>query len=239
MADRTESESRKLLGRLSAAMAEPAAGQARLDRIVQLIAELDGRPRSARSTCSATPRRWSSAPPRGSSPRRSTRPGCGSARGWSGRTARDRPVDQLAPTPPPSAASATCPRPARSGSRRFCGVPIQRLGDALGVLVVQSRAARELHPRRGLRARGRGDGAGRDDRARRLHRRRRAALARRPATSARSPSAACRARRGRRRAGSSCTSRGCVVTNPISDDPDARAASASPPPSTRCASRST
>ena len=38
MAQTTESESRKLLGRLRDALAEDSAGQARLDRIVQLIA---------------------------------------------------------------------------------------------------------------------------------------------------------------------------------------------------------
>ena len=38
MPERTESESRKLLGRLRAALAEDDTGQARLDRITQLIA---------------------------------------------------------------------------------------------------------------------------------------------------------------------------------------------------------
>ena len=42
MPDRIESESRKLLGRLRAAMAESSAGQARLDRITRLIAESMG-----------------------------------------------------------------------------------------------------------------------------------------------------------------------------------------------------
>ncbi len=38
MSERTESESRKLLGRLRDALAEEAAGQERLDRITRLIA---------------------------------------------------------------------------------------------------------------------------------------------------------------------------------------------------------
>ena len=39
MAQRSESESRKLLGRLRDTMAEDAAGQARLDKITHLIAD--------------------------------------------------------------------------------------------------------------------------------------------------------------------------------------------------------
>ena len=38
MADRADTESRKLLGRLREALAEDSAGQARLDRITHLIA---------------------------------------------------------------------------------------------------------------------------------------------------------------------------------------------------------
>ncbi len=38
MAERAETESRKLLGRLRDALAEDNAGQARLDRVVELIA---------------------------------------------------------------------------------------------------------------------------------------------------------------------------------------------------------
>lgn len=37
----TESDSRKLLGRLRDALAEDSAGQARLDRVTALIAEID------------------------------------------------------------------------------------------------------------------------------------------------------------------------------------------------------
>ena len=60
----------------------------------------------------------------------------------------------------------------------FLGVPIQRVGEKLGVLVVQSKDARAILGRRGLRAGSRGHGAGRDDRAWRLHRRGRGAWAR-------------------------------------------------------------
>ena len=42
MADRTESESRKLLRRLRDTLAEPGAGQERLDRITHLIADSIG-----------------------------------------------------------------------------------------------------------------------------------------------------------------------------------------------------
>jgi phosphotransferase system, enzyme I, PtsP len=57
----------------------------------------------------------------------------------------------------------------------FLGVPIQRLGERLGVLVVQSKDARAVFRRRGLCAGSRGHGAGRDDRAWRLRRRGRGA----------------------------------------------------------------
>ena len=42
MPDRTETESRKLLGRLRDLMAEDAAGQARLDKITHLTADSMG-----------------------------------------------------------------------------------------------------------------------------------------------------------------------------------------------------
>ena len=60
----------------------------------------------------------------------------------------------------------------------FLGVPIQRVGEKLGVLVVQSKTARAVLRRRDLRAGRRRHGAGRDDRTWRLHRRRRGDAAR-------------------------------------------------------------
>jgi phosphotransferase system, enzyme I, PtsP len=94
----------------------------------------------------------------------------------------------------------------------FLGVPVQRLGEKLGVLVVQSKTARTVHGRRGLRARGRGHGAGRDDRAWRLRGRGRGAVGAAPPN----PSC-CAARPGRRarpRGMSGCTSRASSSPTP-------------------------
>ncbi len=102
----------------------------------------------------------------------------------------------------------------------FLGLPIQRLGETLGVLVVQSKEARLLFRGRGLRAGSRGHGAGRNDRTGRLRRRRRGAV--RPA----------QARRGliRGTIGQEGVAEGhvwlheprVVVTNLVADDPRGR-----------------
>ena len=166
----TETESRKLLRRLQAVMAEEAQGQERLDRIVTLVSDSMGT-----DVCSIYLHRDErdagtlrhARPERRGGPRHPDAAG----RGPGGpRRAAARP-----PSTPPTrrrpAASATCPKPARRCSVSFLGVPVQRLGERLGVLVVQSREARVLFRRRGLCPRGRRHGAGRDGRAGRLHRR--------------------------------------------------------------------
>lgn len=141
MADRTESESRKLLGRLRATLAENTAGQARLDHIVRLIAE------SMRcEVCSiylfrdadilelyATQGLQAAAVHK-------TRMRLGE--GLVGRVARTRAVINTA-NAPSERGFRYMPETGEERYSSFCGVPIQRLGEALGVLVVQSREARE------------------------------------------------------------------------------------------------
>jgi len=141
MPDRTESESRKLLGRLRATLAETTAGQARLDHIVQLIAHS-----MTTEVCSiylfrdtdtlelcATEGLQADAVHK-------TRMRLGE--GLVGRTARTRGVVNTA-NAPGEKGFRYMPETGEERYSSFCGVPIQRLGEALGVLVVQSRAARQ------------------------------------------------------------------------------------------------
>ncbi|TNC70968.1 phosphoenolpyruvate--protein phosphotransferase [Rubellimicrobium roseum] len=144
MPDRTESESRKLLGRLRAAMAESSAGQARLDRIVRLIAESMGcevcsvylfRDPETLELCATVGLKSEAV--------HKTRMRLGE--GLVGRTARDRQVINSA-NAPGERGFRYMPETGEERFSSFCGVPIQRLGEALGVLVVQSRAARVYTP---------------------------------------------------------------------------------------------
>lgn len=144
MADRTESESRKLLGRLSAAMAATSAGQARLDRITRLIADSMGcevcsiylfRDADTLELCATVGLKAESV--------HLTRMRVGE--GLVGRTARDRTVINTA-NAPAERGFRYMPETGEERFSSFCGVPIQRLGEVLGVLVVQSRAAREFTP---------------------------------------------------------------------------------------------
>ncbi|ABD56122.1 phosphoenolpyruvate--protein phosphotransferase [Jannaschia sp. CCS1] len=141
MTESLETESRKLLSRLQAVMAEAAAGQERLDRITHLIADSMGtevcsiyllRDAETLELCAT----------QGLAPEavHVTRMRIGE--GLVGRVAlRARPFN-------------TANAPAEKGFRymaetgeeafsSFLGVPIQRLGERLGVLVVQSKDERE------------------------------------------------------------------------------------------------
>jgi phosphotransferase system enzyme I (PtsP) len=148
MPDRIESESRKLLGRLSAAMAESAAqagaGQARLDRIVRLIAESMGA-----EVCSIylfrDPETLELCATEGLKPEAVHKTRMRLGEGLVGRAARDRLVIN-SPNAPAERGFRYMPETGEERFTSFCGVPIQRLGDALGVLVVQSRGAREFTP---------------------------------------------------------------------------------------------
>src|SRR6056297_780492 len=140
MAQGTETESRKLLSRLQAVMADATAGQERLDRITHLIADSMGtevcsiyllRDAETLELCAT----------QGLAPEavHVTRMRVGE--GLVGRVARH--------ASPVNTANAPAERGFRympeTGEERFSsflGVPIQRLGEGLGVLVVQSKDAR-------------------------------------------------------------------------------------------------
>jgi phosphotransferase system, enzyme I, PtsP len=142
MPDGIESESRKLLGRLRAALAEAPQGQARLDHVVRLIADS-----MHAEVCSIylfrDPETLELCATEGLRPEAVHQTRMRLGEGLVGRTARDRHVVNTA--------NASAERGFRympeTGEERFaafCGVPIQRLGQALGVLVVQSREPRAL-----------------------------------------------------------------------------------------------
>ena len=140
MPERTESESRKLLGRLRAAMDDAGAGQARLDRITQVIAE------SMRTeVCSIYLFRDAETlelcATEGLNPEavHATRMRLGE--GLVGRVARTgRPINtQDAPKTP---GFRFMPETGEEVYSAFLGVPVRRLGEKLGVLVVQSKEDR-------------------------------------------------------------------------------------------------
>ncbi len=141
MPERKETESRKLLGRLQAALAQDSAGQARLDRIVEIIASSMQtevcsiylfRDAETLELCATEGLQAEAV--------HQTRLRLGE--GLVGRTARERRVINAADAPR-TRGFRFMPETGEERFSSFCGVPIQRLGDALGVLVVQSKDARE------------------------------------------------------------------------------------------------
>jgi phosphotransferase system enzyme I (PtsP) len=140
MSDRIETESRKLLGRLRRALAEDSAGQERLDRIVELIASSMKtevcsiylfRDVDTLELCATEGLQAESV--------HKTRMRLGE--GLVGRVARTRRVVNAADAPS-APGFRYMPETGEERYSSFCGVPIQRLGDALGVLVVQSKDSR-------------------------------------------------------------------------------------------------
>ncbi len=141
MADGTETESRKLLMRLREVMAGEEAGQTRLDRITHLIADSMGtevcsvylfRDSDTLELC-ATEGLKSEAV-------HQTRMRVGE--GLVGRVAKYGNVIN-APDAPKAKGFRYMPETGEEIYSSFLGIPIQRLGETLGVLVVQSRDARE------------------------------------------------------------------------------------------------
>ncbi|AVO36745.1 phosphoenolpyruvate--protein phosphotransferase [Pukyongiella litopenaei] len=142
MADSIETESRKLLGRLRDAMASEIAGQARLDLITHLIADSMGtevcsiylfRDEDTLELCAT----------QGLKPEAVHQTRMRMGEGLVGRVARSGSVVNTPNAPAEKGFSYK----AETGEERyssFLGVPVQRLGEKLGVLVVQSRAAREF-----------------------------------------------------------------------------------------------
>ncbi len=142
MAERLESESRKLLGRLRDALAESSAGQTRLDRITHLIAD------SMRTeVCSIYLFRDDDTlelcATEGLNPEAVHKTRMRIGEGLVGRVARNEaPVNT--PNAPQAKGFRFMPETGEEIFTSFLGVPIQRLGESLGVLVVQSKDAREF-----------------------------------------------------------------------------------------------
>lgn len=142
MVENSESESRKLLSRLQAVMAEAGAGQERLDRITHLIADSIGT-----EVCSIYLLRDSDTlelcATQGLDPEavHVTRMRLGE--GLVGRVARSARAINTA-NAPGEKGFRYMPETGEERYSSFLGVPIQRLGERLGVLVVQSKVAREF-----------------------------------------------------------------------------------------------
>ena len=140
MPQRIETESRKLLGRLRNALAEDSAGQARLDHVVQIIATS-----MQTEVCSiylfrdAETLELCATEGLATEAVHQTRLRLGE--GLVGRTAERGEVINAA-NAPARAGFRYMPETGEEKFVSFCGVPIQRLGQAMGVLVVQSREER-------------------------------------------------------------------------------------------------
>ena len=137
-----DSDSRKLLGRLRDALAGESAGQERLDRITHIIASSMGlevcsiylfRDADTLELC-ATEGLKSEAVHK-------TRMRIGE--GLVGRTARTKRIVNAADAPS-EPGFRYMPETGEEIYSSFLGVPIQRLGETLGVLVVQSKEARRF-----------------------------------------------------------------------------------------------
>jgi phosphotransferase system enzyme I (PtsP) len=143
MPERTESDSRKLLGRLRDAMASDDAGQARLDKITHLIADSMGcevcsiylfRDEETLELCATEGLKKDAV--------HQTRMRMGE--GLVGRVAKHKRVINT-PDAPQAKGFRYMPETGEEIFSSFLGVPIQRVGDILGVLVVQSKTAREFN----------------------------------------------------------------------------------------------
>jgi len=142
MPERTESDSRKLLRRLRDALAESVKGQERLDRITHLIADSMKtevcsiylfRDEDTLELCATEGLKKAAV--------HKTRMKLGE--GLTGRVARTGiPVNSA--NAPAEKGFRYMPETGEEVFSSFLGVPIQRVGEKLGVLVVQSRVAREF-----------------------------------------------------------------------------------------------
>ncbi|CUH52884.1 phosphoenolpyruvate--protein phosphotransferase [Shimia marina] len=140
MAQDTQTESRKLLGRLRDALAEDSAGQERLDKITHLIATSMGtevcsiylfRDDETLELCATEGLNAAAV--------HQTRLRVGE--GLVGRVARNSKVVNTDDAPS-AKGFRFMPETGEEIYSSFCGVPVQRLGDNLGVLVVQSKDKR-------------------------------------------------------------------------------------------------
>ena len=142
MPERLETESRKLLRRLRDTLAEPAPGQERLDRITHIIAD------SMRTeVCSIylfrDPETLELCATEGLKPEAVHQTRLRLGEGLVGRVARTARAINTgdAPSEP---GFRYMPETGEEVFSSFLGVPIQRLGERLGVLVVQSKEARQF-----------------------------------------------------------------------------------------------
>ncbi|MFU8881560.1 MAG: phosphoenolpyruvate--protein phosphotransferase [Rhodobacterales bacterium] len=142
MPEQTESESRKLLRRLRDAMAEDSAGQARLDKITYLTADSMGsevcsiylfRDDKTLELCASE----------GLNPEAVHQTRMKLGEGLVGRVAKSGSIINTA-NAPQAKGFRFMPETGEEIYSSFLGVPIQRLGEKLGVLVVQSKEAREF-----------------------------------------------------------------------------------------------
>ncbi len=144
MPHRLESESRKLLGRLREALAADSEGQARLDAVVGLIADS-----MQTEVCSIylfrDPETLELCATKGLQAEAVHQTRMRLGEGLVGRTAKSRTVVNTADAPA-SKGFRYMPETGEERFSSFCGVPIQRLGEVLGVLVVQSKSARAYTP---------------------------------------------------------------------------------------------
>ncbi len=142
MADATESQSRALLGRLRDTLAEEGAGQARLDRITHLIADSMEtevcsiylfRDEDTLELCATE----------GLKPEAVHKTRLRIGEGLVGRVAKTkRPVNTE--DAPSERGFRYMPETGEEIYSSFLGLPIQRLGETLGVLVVQSKDKRSF-----------------------------------------------------------------------------------------------
>ena len=146
MPHRLETESRKLLGRLREALAADNEGQARLDSVVDLIANSMGtevcsiylfRDAETLELCATKGLQAEAV--------HQTRMRLGE--GLVGRTAKSRNVINTADAPS-SKGFRYMPETGEERFSSFCGVPIQRLGEVLGVLVVNPELRGNTYPTR-------------------------------------------------------------------------------------------
>ncbi len=142
MPERMETESRKLLRRLRDTLAEPGAGQERLDRITHIIADSMQtevcsiylfRDRDTLELCATQGLKKEAV--------HQTRMRLGE--GLVGRVARTAQAVNTG-NAPAEKGFRYMPETGEEIYSSFLGVPIQRLGERLGVLVVQSKEARQF-----------------------------------------------------------------------------------------------
>ncbi|MBK1636377.1 phosphoenolpyruvate--protein phosphotransferase [Rhodovulum adriaticum] len=141
MPEQTDSASRRLLGRLRDTLAEPGAGQERLDRITHIIAEQMGT-----DVCSIylfrDPDTLELCATEGLKPEAVHQTRLRVGEGLVGRVAKTaRPINTG--NAPQERGFRYMPETGEEVFSSFLGVPVQRLGVRLGVLVVQSKEGRQ------------------------------------------------------------------------------------------------